>query len=86
MKWPGANQPVTFSQYDGAYTLATLPANASNTWTTSAAQNPFIPASGCQQFHLNLWMGDFTDASGGYNPPPASPQEVVVTNFQYQPS
>ena len=86
MKWPGANQPVTFSQYDGAFTLATLPATASNTWTTSAAQNPFIPASGCQQFHLNLWMGDFTDASGGYNPPPASPQEVVVTNFQYQPS
>lgn len=85
MKWTGANQPVTFEQYDGAYTLASLPASPSNSWTTSADQNPFIPANGCQQFHLNFWMGDFSDASNGYNPPPASPQEVVVTNFQYQP-
>jgi hypothetical protein len=85
MKWPGANQPVTFSQYDGAYTLDTLPATPANTWTTSADQNRFIPADGCQQFHLNLWMGDFTDAANGYNPPPAGPQEVVVTNFQYRP-
>jgi len=85
MQWTAANQPVTFSQYDGAYTLDDLPATPANTWTTSADQNPFIPASGCQQFHLNLWMGDFTDASGGYNPPPASVQEVVVSNFQYRP-
>jgi len=86
MQWTGANQPVTFSQYAGAYTLDTLPATPAYTWTTTPEQNPFIPASGCQQFHLNLWMGDFTDASGGYNPPPSAVQEVVVSNFQYRPS
>lgn len=85
MKWPGANQPVTFSQYDGAYTLDTVgAATPTNTWTTDEDQNKFIPADGCQQFHLNLWMGNFTDASGGYNPPPNGVQEVVVTNFQYR--
>ena len=85
MTWPGANQPVTFSQYDGAYTLDTVgAATPVYTWTTVADQNKFIPSDGCQQFHLNLWMGDFTDASGGYNPPPNGVQEVVVTNFQYR--
>lgn len=86
MQWPGANTPVTFSQYDGAYTLDNLPATPANTWTTTADQNVFIPASGCQQFHLNLWMGAFSFASGGYNPPPASVQEVLVSNFQYRPA
>jgi hypothetical protein len=86
MKWTGANQPVTFSQYDGAYTLDTVgAATPANTWTTAANQNQFIPADGCQQFHLNLWMGNFTDARNGYNPPPNGVQEVVVTNFQYRP-
>lgn len=86
MEWTAAKSPVTFSQYEGAYTLDTLPAAPAYTWTTDPDQNSFIPASGCQQFHLNLWMGDFTDASGGYNPPPSGVQEVVVSNFQYRAS
>jgi len=37
------------------------------------------------EFHLNLWMGNYTDVVNGFNPPPVSmqPQEVVVTNFEY---
>jgi hypothetical protein len=86
MEWDGADQPVTFKQYNGAFTLATLPSTPpDNQWTTAANQNPFIPANGCQKFHLNFWMGNFAQAVDGINPPPSSPQEVVVTNFQYQP-
>jgi hypothetical protein len=87
MTWPGPNQPVTFKQYNGSYTLATLktlnPAPA-NQWTTSAADNPYIPAAACGRFHLNFWMGDYPDAVNGFNPPPKTlPQEVVVTNFEF---
>jgi hypothetical protein len=90
MSWDGANTPVTFKQYDGTYDLASLslpsapPPN--NQWTTSDAQNPYVPATNCERFHLNLWMGDYPDAAGGFNPPPATlPQEVVVTNFEFSP-
>lgn len=89
MHWPGANMPVTFSEYDGAYTLSTLPATPTNTWTTAPAQNPYVPESACGRFHLNLWLGNFPAAKqpGGPNPPPAKfPQEVVVSNFQFQPA
>jgi hypothetical protein len=66
MQWLAPNQPVTFKQYNGAFTLATLPGTpADNQWTTSANQNPFIPASDCQNFHLNFWMGDFSQAVNG---------------------
>lgn len=86
MQWNGANQPVTFKQYDGAFTLATLPTTPpDNQWTTSPNQNPFIPDNGCQKFHLNFWMGNFAQAANGINPAPAAPQEIVITNFQYQP-
>lgn len=86
MIWPGANQPVTFRQYDGAYTLASLPVNPTNAWTTSTTDNPFIPATACERFHLNFWQGNFPDAAGGFNPPPATiPQEVVVTDFEFKP-
>jgi hypothetical protein len=84
MQWNGANQPVTFNQYNGAFTLGTLPDTPNNTWTSSANQNPFIPANGCQKFILNFWMGNFPQAIQGINPPPSSPQEIVITNFQYQ--
>ncbi len=30
----------------------------------------------------NLWMGKWDTT--GINPPPATPQEVVVTNFEYK--
>jgi hypothetical protein len=86
MEWVGANQPVTFKQYDGSFTLTTLPANPNNQWTTSVAQNPFAPANGCQRFHLNLWMGNYLDnKEKGFNNPPEAPQEVVITNFQSRP-
>jgi len=57
MQWHGANQPVSFAQYDGSYTLETLPATANNQWTTVDADNPFIPATACERFHLNFLDG-----------------------------
>jgi hypothetical protein len=87
MQWHGANQPVSFAQYDGAWNFGNLSqATPSNQWTTTAADNPYIPATACERFHLNFWMGDYPDAAGGFNPPPATiPQEVVVTDFAFQP-
>ncbi len=85
MVWSGANQPVTFKQYNGSFTLATLPSTPDNQWTTSGNQNQFIPDSNCQKFHLNFWMGNFSKAVNGINPPPSSPQEILITNFQFQP-
>ncbi len=93
MIWTGAQQPVTFRQYNGLHTLDMLPATPANEWTqggsdggkTPTGRNAWVPADGCQQFHLNLWMGNFSEAVKGINPPPASVQEIVVTNFEYKP-
>jgi hypothetical protein len=90
MSWPGANQPVTFRQYNGAFTLANLPVDAAYQWTTSAAENPYVPATACERFHLNFWMGNYdkrAEKEEGYHPPPKIvPQEVVVTNFEFIPA
>jgi hypothetical protein len=88
MIWPGASQPVTFRQYNGAFSLTNLPKTPDNEWTSAVKQNRFIPATACQRFHLNLWMGNFRkDVSRPYppaNPPPAvMPYEVVVSNFEF---
>ncbi|MCB0728624.1 MAG: hypothetical protein KDD00_14270 [Ignavibacteriae bacterium] len=85
MKWTNANSPVTFSQYDGIFTLDNLPAKPNNTYTTTASQNPFIPADGCQLFHMNLWMGNYGQGEKHPGPSNNQPQEVVVTNFDYRP-
>jgi hypothetical protein len=87
MEWNAANQPVAFRQYNGRFTLANLPANPDNEFTTPADRNPFIPNNDCQRFHINFWMGNFGEAVKGLNPGPSSGQnqEVVITNFQYQP-
>jgi hypothetical protein len=84
MIWNGANQPVTFSQYNGLYNLNNLPSSANNSFTTTADQNPFIPDNGCQLVHLNLWMGNYGEG-GPKHPGPSNgqTQHVVVTNFQY---
>ncbi len=87
MHWHGADQPVTFDQYDGGYNFGNLPATANETWTTSGTQNQYVPATHCERFHLNLWMGNYRQAKDGYNPPPRTvPQEVVVSNFQFRPA
>ena len=84
MNWKGANEPVTFKEYYGTYTFANLPSEPNNHWTTGDGsigqpnQNPFIPNDGQQAFHLNLWWGSWTGT------PPATQQEVTVTNFQYE--
>jgi hypothetical protein len=97
MTWPGANQPVTFDQYDGAVTFEDLPSQPNHTFTSVAAQNMFVPATNCERFHLNLWMGFFANPDAKAvtecqarnencppNPPPSTlPQEVVVTNFEF---
>jgi hypothetical protein len=91
MIWPGAQQQVTFRQYSGLRTLAevgdTCNAQDCVEWKFPTTQNPWVPADGCQQFHLNLWMGNYSEASNNFNPPPVSgqDQEVVVTNFEYKP-
>jgi hypothetical protein len=87
MEWTAAHQPVTFKQYNGRFTLETLPATADNVFTTAEDQNPFIPDSDCQRFHMNFWMGNFGKAVEALNPGPSNgqPQDVVITNFQYQP-
>jgi hypothetical protein len=100
MRWHGANQPVTFEEYNSALTLQDLnnasPPKPDNIFTSdAAAQNVFIPATACERFHLNLWMGFFNNAAARGcsnergdcppNPPPSTlPQEVVVTNFEFQ--
>ncbi len=87
MEWKAANQSVTFRQYNGRFTLETLPASLDNVFTTTEDQNPFIPDSDCQRFHMNFWMGNFAMAVNNLNPGPSNdnPQDVVITNFQYQP-
>jgi hypothetical protein len=86
MKWHGANQPVTFDQYNGAFTFADLPAEADYTWTTSSPnQDKYVPATNCERFHLNFWFGNYS-AHQNPNPPPSTlPQEIVVTNFEFRP-
>lgn len=95
MEWKGAQQPVTFKQYNGLYSsIEALPATAAYEWTTSESQNSFVPEPGCQFFHMNLWLGNYyekewvTNKYGGKDHPPPSngqPQEAVVTAFQYKP-
>lgn len=95
MRWHGANQPVSFEQYNGAFTFeGGLPA-PDNVFTSVAAQNSFVPATNCERFHLNLWMGFYNnpaargcrDADHNCPPNPAPsvlPQEIVVTNFEFK--
>lgn len=84
MKWTNAKSPVSFYQYDGKYNLDNLPAQPSNTWTTGADQNEFIPDAACQLFHMNLWMGNYGQGDKHPGPSNGQNQEVVVTNFQYR--
>ncbi len=84
MKWTNAKSPVTFSQYDGKYTLDYLPSQPGNTWTTSSDQNEYIPDEACQLFHMNLWMGNYGQGNSHPGPSNGEVQEVIVTNFQYR--
>jgi hypothetical protein len=94
MIWEAANMPVIFRQYSGRHTLATIAGATLNfEWITPPGggnpgnRNPWVPGDGCQQFHLNFWQGNNTDEKPetGINPPPATPQEIVVTEFEYKP-
>jgi hypothetical protein len=86
MKWNGANQPVTFQQYNGSFGLGNLPAAANTEWTTPVSQNKFVPDSDCQRFHLNFWLGNYSSHPTPHpGPSNGQDQEIVITNFQYQP-
>lgn len=87
MEWTVANQPVIFKHYNGRFTLETLPGSPDNIFTTTPDQNRFMPDSDCQRFHMNFWMANFGKAVNALNPGPSNgqPQDVVITNFQYQP-
>jgi hypothetical protein len=39
------------------------------------------------RFHLNIWLGNFPQQSGGSNPGPTNglKQEAIITNFEYKP-
>jgi hypothetical protein len=45
------------------------------------------PFRSCARFHLNIWLGNFPQQSGGSNPGPTSGlrQDAVITNFEYKP-
>jgi hypothetical protein len=44
-----------------------------------------VPATNCERFHLNFWLGNYT-ARQIPNPPPRTlPQEILVTNFEFRP-
>ncbi|MGH6811115.1 MAG: hypothetical protein ACREDM_01810 [Methylocella sp.] len=52
------------------------------------AVKEFIPhhtATSCERFHINFWFGHYIDDKRP-NPPPASPQEVIITNFEFSPA
>jgi hypothetical protein len=84
MIWPGAGKAVTFKQYNrGGITLKTLPAKADNEWTSTKAQNIFVPGTNCERFHLNLWLGNYRGNPRVHPPPKTMPYEVVVTNFEF---
>jgi hypothetical protein len=100
MRWRGSAQPVAFRKYAGTVTLESLSSRtpASFPWrgpidktpadfmtATPAELNAFIPSTNCERFHINFWMGNFRGGSNGLNPPPQSPQEVVITNFEFRP-
>jgi hypothetical protein len=47
----------------------------------------FVPqhtANSCERFHINFWFGNYS-AGQNANPPPRSPQEVIITNFEFRP-
>ena len=47
----------------------------------------FIPLhtpTSCERFHINFWFGNYQQTNNGVNPPPSSPQEVIITNFEFQ--
>ena len=91
---------VHFQQYAGHFTFGDLPASAAKSWTTPGDLSPFIPDTGnangqaCQQFHINLWLGNFYYPN--WNPLPqyaphagptnGQPVEIVVREFQYRPA
>lgn len=75
LDWQGEGQPVTFSQYDGIHTLATLPATPANTWTTPSSKNQYIPNPACTSLHLNLWR------VGGRVP--AGNQQVTIRGVEF---
>ena len=85
MRWHGAAQPVSFEQYNGAFDFANLPAKADYDWTSAATQNEFVPATKCERFHLNFWLGNYKHPPGPNPPPQSLPQEIVVTNFTFKP-
>jgi D-isomer specific 2-hydroxyacid dehydrogenase, NAD binding domain len=45
------------------------------------------PLRSCARFHLNIWLGNFPQQTGGSNPGPTNglKQEAVITNFEYKP-
>jgi hypothetical protein len=53
------------------------------------------PTKSCARFHLNFWTGNYTAFNKGQNqgsvgcglcnPGPAAKQEVIITNFEYEP-
>lgn len=87
MKWFNEDE-VTFEQYNGTYNLNNLPSNPSNKYKTDSDQAKFVPKDECQLFHLNFWMGNYKEKGQDDDHPGPSngkDQEMVVTNFQYNP-
>jgi hypothetical protein len=65
----------------------TPPAAADFTTAPPTSLNDFIPdhtATSSGRFHINFWFGNYS-AGENPNPPPSSKQEVIITNFEFQP-
>jgi hypothetical protein len=45
------------------------------------------PTRSCARFHLNIWLGNFPMGTSSGNPGPTNglKQEVIITNFEYEP-
>jgi hypothetical protein len=65
----------------------TPPAAADFTTAPPTSLYDFIPdhtSTSSERFHINFWFGNYS-AGENPNPPPSSKQEVIITNFEFQP-
>lgn len=79
MLWHGQADLVIFNEYNGAFTFETLPSSPDNNWLLPTGLVNFIPKAACERFHINFWLDNYLN-----HPPPSSPQEAVITNFQFK--
>jgi hypothetical protein len=81
MRWRKGQ--VTFETYNGFYKLGNLPTKGKFAWTTPPALSNYVPTPGCQRFHINLWLGNYSSTPHA-GPTDGKEVEVVIRNFEFQ--